>query len=171
MIGVGTTLVLAGALVILIFLFQKSSHRPVHSSIQQDTVQLASISAPLPDKVLYGIVVNDLEVIEGQVKRNQRFTDLFKPHFVDDKIVRQLSSLPKNVFDFRKVTANKKYTLLVKQDSMSTARALIYEPNPVDYYIFHLEDTLTIEEGHRETSLVERGIAGEIDESLSATIE
>jgi murein DD-endopeptidase MepM/ murein hydrolase activator NlpD len=171
LIGVGTTLLVTGALVVLISLFQKTTQPSVQAVVRQDTLHLAPEPQPAADKVLYGMVVNDFDVIEGQVKKNQRFSDLFKPHFVNEKVVRQLAALPKNVFDFRKVTANKKYTLLVKQDSLSTATALIYEPNPIDYYIFRLEDSLTIEEGHRETRLVEKGIAGEIEESLSATIE
>jgi murein DD-endopeptidase MepM/ murein hydrolase activator NlpD len=171
MVGGGSALLLAGLFIVLIALFQRSSRPPAQSIATQDTTSQVLQQDPPVEKVLYGIVVNELEVIEGQVKRNQRFTDLFKAHYVDEKIVRQLSSLPRNVFDFRKVTANKKYTLLVKQDSMRTARALIYEANPVDYYVFHFEDSLMIEEGHRETSLVERGVAGVIEESLSATIE
>jgi murein DD-endopeptidase MepM/ murein hydrolase activator NlpD len=173
MVGSGTTLLLSGALLVLIYLFQWSSHLPLESAGPQDTV--VQIAVPQPevqaDRILYGMVVNDLEVIEGQVKKNQRFTDLFKPHFVNEKVVRQLSALPRNVFDFRKVTANKKYTLLVKQDSISTAEALIYEANPIDYYIFRFGDSLTVEAGHRESQIVERGIAGEVKESVSATIE
>jgi murein DD-endopeptidase MepM/ murein hydrolase activator NlpD len=171
MVGGGTALLVAGMFIVLIGLFQKTSSPRIQALGTQDTTVVVPLPIPAVEKVLYGIVVNDLEVIEGQVKKNQRFTDLFQTHFVNEKIVRQLAQLPKNVFDFRKVTANKKYTLLVKQDSQSTARALIYEPNPVDYYVFHLEDSLTVEEGHRETNMVEKGFAGEIAVSLSATIE
>jgi murein DD-endopeptidase MepM/ murein hydrolase activator NlpD len=173
MIGGGTTILLAGILLILISLFQVSSKPAAHLTTQQDSLTQITVPEPVaqPDRVLYGMVVNDLEVIEGHVRKNQRFTDLFKAHFVHDKVVRQLSALPRDVFDFRKVTASKKYTLLVKQDSVRTAKALIYEPNPIDYYIFHLEDSLTVEAGHRDTELVEKGIAGEVQESVSATIE
>src|SRR5215212_7204925 len=102
MVGSGATLLAAGTLLILISLFQESSYRSIESISSQDTLAHAVVQQPAvqPDKVLYGMVVNNLEVIEGQVKRNQRFTDLFKPHFVNDKVVRQLSALSRDVFDF-----------------------------------------------------------------------
>jgi murein DD-endopeptidase MepM/ murein hydrolase activator NlpD len=173
MIGAGATFLFAGILVVLISLFQQTTrNRSQASQTMDSTMVIAAVQPEMQvQQVLYGMVVNDLEVIEKEVKRNERFTDLLETHYVEEKILKQISSLPKNVFDFRKVTAKKKYTLLVKNDSLQSVKALIYEPNPIDYYIFHLEDSLTVEARQRETALVERGISGEIEESLSRTIE
>lgn len=173
MIGAGFVLVFAGSLVILVSLFQQTSRRNawVPAPVDTLTVAVASLPETKPERYLYGIAINDLEVIEKEVKKNERFTDLLKAHFVDEKIIKQISSLPRNIFDFRKVSAKKKYTLLVKNDSVKSAKALIYEPNQIDYYIFHLEDSLTVESRQRETQLVERSISGEIQESLSHAIE
>lgn len=173
LVGMGSVLLLAGTLVILISLFQLNSHPSAHLPVATDsvTISTAVLPEPEPQRVLFGFAVNDLEVIEKEVRRNERFTDLLKSHFVDDKVMKQISTLPRDVFDFRKVSAKKKYTLLVKNDSLKSAKALIYEPNQIDYYIFNLEDSLTVEARQRETELVARGISGEIHESLSATIE
>jgi murein DD-endopeptidase MepM/ murein hydrolase activator NlpD len=170
--GAGSVLFFAGALVLLSSLFQQNIKQP-ESVSAADTVAHGLVATPevQPARSLYGIIIDDLEVIEKQVKRNERFTDLLKSYFVEDKVLRQITELPRSMFDFRKVTARKKYTLLVEQDSLHSAKALIYEPNQVDYFIFHLEDSLTVEARHRETQLVERTIAAEIDESLSQTIE
>lgn len=121
--------------------------------------------------ILYGMVIDSLHVTEDVVKRNQRFTDLFSGHYISPEIYQQLHFVPRQLFDFRKIAINKKYTLLSHRDSLKTASALIYEPNAIDYVIFHLEDTLLVEICQREVVTVEKSITGVIQSSLSETIE
>lgn len=121
--------------------------------------------------VLYGMVVNDLHVIKDVVKRNQRFSDLFQGYYVPSKVQQQMSLLPRQTFDFRKISAYRPYTLIADHDSLKSVHALIYEPNPIDYYIFHLKDSMRVEVGHREVITLEKEIAGVIGSSLSETIE
>ncbi len=122
-------------------------------------------------QLLYGMVVNDLHVIEDEVKKNQMLVDLFQGKYVPEKILRQINLLPRKTFDFRKISAGKKYTLIVKNDSLKTLRAFIYEPNPIDYVVFHFEDSLLIEPCQREVTIVKKEIAGIIRSTLSETIE
>ncbi len=119
----------------------------------------------------YGMVVNNMHVIEDEVKRNQRFMDLFKDAYVSPKVLQQLNTLNRKAFDFRKIAAHKKYTLLHEKDSLKTARALIYESNPIDYVVFHLKDSLQIEICQREVIKRERSISGIIESNLSQTIQ
>jgi len=122
-------------------------------------------------QLLYGMVVNDLHVVEDQVKKNQMLVDLFQGTYVPEKILRQINLISRSKFDFRKISAGKKYTLLVKHDSLRTLRAFIYEPNPIDYVIFHMEDSLLIEPCQREVTVLNKNIAGIVRSSLSETIE
>ncbi|MEQ9413926.1 MAG: peptidase M23, partial [Cyclobacteriaceae bacterium] len=92
--------------------------------------------------LMYGMVVDSLHMTEGVVKRNQRFTDLLSDYYVSPEIYQQLHFVPRNIFDFRKIAVNKKYTLLSGRYSLKSATAIIYEPNAIDYIIFHLKDTL-----------------------------
>ncbi len=121
--------------------------------------------------ILYGMTVNDLHVVEDEVKRNQRFTDLFAGYYVSPRVLSQLSLLPRNQFDFRKIAANGKYTLIAGHDSLKTVQAIVYELNPIDYVIFHLKDSLQVEPGHREVKVLQKQVAGVIGSSLSETIE
>jgi hypothetical protein len=66
------------------------------------------------------MVVNDLSIVEDEVKRNQRFTDLLSGYYVSPVVMQQLNLLPKKIYDFRKIAAHKKYTLLVDHDSLKT---------------------------------------------------
>lgn len=121
--------------------------------------------------VLFGMVVNDLHITEDVVKKNQRFTDLLDKHFVHPNVLRELNLLPRKTFDFRKISAGKKYTLVTEHDSLQTAKALIYEPNPIDYVVFHFKDSLLVEVCQREVTTLEKTITGEIESSLSQTID
>ena len=121
--------------------------------------------------VVYGMQANGLRIIEDEVKRNQRFFDLFDSVYVAPSVFQQLNSLPRPIFDFRKVGAKKKYTLLYENDSLKTARALIYEPNNIDYVVFYLKDSLQVEICQREVITVEKTLSGRIEYSLSETIE
>jgi murein DD-endopeptidase MepM/ murein hydrolase activator NlpD len=120
---------------------------------------------------LHGMVVNNLRIVEDQVKRNQRFTDLLNGYHVPASVMQALNLLPKSTYDFRKIAVNKKYTLLVEHDSLQTLKALVYEPNPIDYVVFHFEDSLMVELCQRKVDTLQRSISGRIESTLSHTIE
>ena len=169
-----TALVLTGGAVLIFSFFlldsttslfsRKGDYAPV------DTVKRVEIEVVKPI-LLYGMVVNDLHVTEDQVKKNQRFTDLLEGRFVPPVIQQQLNLLPRSVFDFRKIAAGRKYTLITAHDSVHTVNALIYEPNPIDYVVFHFNDSLVVEVCKREVTTVEKNVTGEIQSTLSQTIE
>jgi murein DD-endopeptidase MepM/ murein hydrolase activator NlpD len=135
-----------------------------------DSVRRSEKEVNIPLTV-YGQEVGDLCVVEDMVKRNQLFSDLLGHYFVSPDVQQQLVLLPRKTFDFRRIIAGSKYTLFVEQDSLRTIRALVYEPNPVDYVIFHFRDSLSVEVCKREVTTLEKNIAGEIQSSLSETIE
>lgn len=120
--------------------------------------------------LLFGMIVNDLHVVEDVVKRNQRFSDLLQGYYVPPHVQRQVSLLPRKTFDFWRISMNKKYTLIAEHDSLKSVRALVYEPNAIDYYIFHLKDSMWVEAGHRQVVNLEKEVAGVIGSSLYETI-
>ncbi len=137
--------------------------------IVSDTV---SVEEPIKEpNTLYGMVVDNQLVIEDKIKRNQRLTDILGPYNVSHKLIHELSRISKDVFDVRKIAANKKYTLICDQDSLKTARALVYEPNAIDYVVFNLQDSLSVSVYQREVVTVEKAVTGEIRSNLSETIE
>jgi murein DD-endopeptidase MepM/ murein hydrolase activator NlpD len=133
-----------------------------------DSTYVAEIKAP---NFLYGMVVDNYTVIEDKIKRNEVLGDILMEYNVPANIIHQISKLSRNVFDVRKIAANKKYTLICDQDSLKTAKAFVYEPNPTEYIVFRFEDTLWVDVCQREVTIVEKSIAGEIKSNLSETIE
>lgn len=121
--------------------------------------------------ILYGMNVNEHVVIEDKIKKNQFLADILEEYNVPVKLIHQVSALPRNVFDVRKVAANKKYTLICQPDSSKTAKVFVYEPNPIDYIVFTFEDSLRVDVCQRDVVVEEKSISGVIESSLSETIE
>jgi murein DD-endopeptidase MepM/ murein hydrolase activator NlpD len=138
--------------------------------IKRDTTTV--IVEPKEPKVVYGMVVQDDHlVIEDKIKRNERLGDILEQYNVPAKLINQLSQLSRKVFDPRKIAADKKYTLIVQDDSLKKAKALVYEPNAIDYIIFKFDDSLSVDVRQREILTVEKSITGVINTNLSETIE
>jgi murein DD-endopeptidase MepM/ murein hydrolase activator NlpD len=136
----------------------------------EDSLLIEPITIKEPN-FLYGMVVDDYAVIEDKIKRNEVLGDILMQYNVPADIIHQISKLSKKVFDVRKIAPDKKYTVICDQDSLRTARAFVYEPNPIDYIVFRFEDTLWVDVCQREVTVVEKSIAGEINTNLSQTIE
>lgn len=135
-----------------------------------DTISVEPVEVKEPN-LLYGMVVDNYTVIEDKIKRNEVLGDILMEYNVPANIIHQISKLSRNIFDVRKIAANKKYTLICDQDSLKTAKAFVYEPNPTQYIVFRFEDTLWVDVCQREVMIVEKSIAGEIRSNLSETIE
>jgi len=135
-----------------------------------DSLKIEPIEIKEPN-FLYGMVVDDYAIIEDKIKRNQVLGDILLQYNVPSEFIHQISNLSKKVFDVRKIAPDKKYTVICDQDSLRTARAFVYEPNPIDYIVFRFEDTLWVDVCQREVTVVEKSIAGEIKTNLSQTIE
>lgn len=120
--------------------------------------------------LLYGLDVNNHIIIEEKVKKNQFLSDILQSYNVPVKLINQLASIPRNVFDVRKIAPNKKYTLFCSQDSLKTAKAFVYEPNPIEYVVFTFDESLRVDVCQREVTVEEKSISGIIQSSLSQTI-
>ncbi|NJM24818.1 MAG: peptidoglycan DD-metalloendopeptidase family protein [Bacteroidia bacterium] len=121
--------------------------------------------------LLYGMVADNYLVVEDRIKRNQFLGDILQSYNVPASMIHQLSMLSRKVFDVRKIAPDKKYTLFCSNDSMRTAKAFVYEPNPIDYIIFHFGDSLSVDVCKREVIQVEKNVSGIINSTLSQTIE
>ena len=170
---IGLVLALTAMGLAAIFLFAGSRFEfAASSSVEAVQEENDFCIEAVPEKIIrYGMVVDGLDMAQNQVKKNQRFMDLLSGYHVDPSLYRQMHYVPRSLFDFRKISAHKKYTVIAQCDSLRTARAVIYEPTPAEYIIFHLQDTLLVEVCQREIRTEERYVTGIIQSSLSETIE
>jgi murein DD-endopeptidase MepM/ murein hydrolase activator NlpD len=117
------------------------------------------------------MVVDDYVVIEDKIKRNQFLGVIIVSHHVPARLNHQICQISRKVFDVRKIAADKKYTLICHSDSLKTAKAFVYEPNPIEYVVFKFEDSLWVDVCKRDVITVEKTISGVIHSNLSETIE
>jgi murein DD-endopeptidase MepM/ murein hydrolase activator NlpD len=127
-------------------------------------------AAPKPAPIVYGIPSNNLEIVEGKVKRGENLSEILAHYNITPSQIHNLAKKAKKVYNVRRIAANRKYTLLYSQDSAQTAHYFIYEPNPVEYVIYDLRNELDVKLVKREINVVERTLAGEIKSSLFESI-
>jgi murein DD-endopeptidase MepM/ murein hydrolase activator NlpD len=130
-----------------------------------DSIPAAVIKAD--PTILYGMVVDSFQVAEHAVKRNESISDILLAYNVSHQTIFQLANVAKNVFDVRKLSPNKKYTVIYQEDdSLTSAAALVYEPNPEEYVVFNLKDSIKVHIEKRHIKIQERAISGTIQSSL-----
>lgn len=92
----------------------------------------------------YGIPVDSFETVKGTIRSNQTLGSLLFGFNAGEKAVGQLASIPREVFDLRKVKAGNAYEAFLTRDSSSKLVYLVYQQSPVDYYVFRFADTLRV---------------------------
>jgi hypothetical protein len=122
-----------------------------------------SLSAP-KQQFLYGINVTGLNIVEGTVAKNQTLATILTPFNVPYQIIDEIAKKSAEVFDVRRIAADKKFTVITPPNS-SKAHFLIYEPNPAEYVVFNL-DSATIHKAEKPAVTRKREVGGVIESSL-----
>ncbi len=149
------------------YTFEYNSIGEVTKNIEGKSDSLASEPLQMAPTILYGMVVDSFQVEEHAVKRNQSISDILLAYNVSHQTIFQLANLSKNVFDVRKIAPNKKYTVIYQEeDSFPSAKALVYEPNPEEYVVFNLKDSMKVYVEKKPVTIEERSISGTIQSSL-----
>ncbi|WP_109832974.1 peptidoglycan DD-metalloendopeptidase family protein [Reichenbachiella versicolor] len=118
-------------------------------------------------KYYHGIIVDSLEVYEGVIKRNQNLANILNEYNVTDETLYNLSVKSKNVYDVRKFGSRKKYSILYEEkDSLKYATHFIYRPDPVNFVVFDIKDSIEIYKDQKEIEIKEKELAGDINMSL-----
>ena len=119
----------------------------------------------------YGFTLNNFNIKKDTIESGDSFglilekNNLFYPKIYD--IVQEA----KKVFDIRKINIGRPYTILSSKDSLNKPLVFIYQPNPIDYIVVSLGDSLWAEKKQKEVKLVEFEAMGTIKSSLSETMQ
>jgi len=119
----------------------------------------------------YGYTLNNYNVKKDTIESGDSFglilekNNLFYPKIYD--IVQEA----KKVFDIRKINIGRPYTILSSKDSLNKPLVFIYQPNPIDYIVVSLGDSLWAKKKQKEVKFVEFEATGTIKSSLSETMQ
>jgi murein DD-endopeptidase MepM/ murein hydrolase activator NlpD len=122
------------------------------------------VKAPAP--IVYGIPTDSLEIVEAKVMRGENLSEILDNYNVSLTTISELAKKSKPVFNVRRISANRNYTILHLPDSGKTAQYFIYEPSETEYVIYDLRKELNVTLEKRRIDTVERAIAGIIQNSL-----
>jgi murein DD-endopeptidase MepM/ murein hydrolase activator NlpD len=113
---------------------------------------------------LYGICIDSLIVEQHVVESGESFTRMLEKYGVPATVYNQLIEQSKGVFDLRSIRADNPYVIL--KDSLDRARYFVYEISKVDYVIYGLCDSLTVEKRQKEITIRHRVATATIESSL-----
>ena len=119
----------------------------------------------------FGYTLNNYKVKKDTIVSGDSFglilekNNLFYPKIFD--IVQET----KKVFDIRRINIGRPYTILSSKDSLNKPLIFVYQPNPIDYIVVSLGDSIWAEKKQKEVKLVEFEAAGTIKSSLSETMQ
>ena len=119
----------------------------------------------------FGYTLNNYNIKKDTIVSGDSFglilekNNLFYPKIFD--IVQET----KKVFDIRRINIGRPYTILSSKDSLNKPLVFVYQPNPIDYIVVSLGDSIWAEKKQKKVKLVEFEAAGTIKSSLSETMQ
>ncbi len=119
-----------------------------------------------PQKLIFGLPEDSFNIHQATIQPNEFLANILLRYNVDYFIIDELSKKSIDVFDVRKIRAGNKYTILANKDSSETAAYFIYQPNEVDYIIYNLQDSITIQKAQKEVEVRIEHSSGIIQSSL-----
>ncbi|WP_298145203.1 peptidoglycan DD-metalloendopeptidase family protein [Flavobacterium sp.] len=129
----------------------------------------AKKAAPKPEKPIfdYGFKLNDYNITRDTLKPGDNFGSILEKENIGTLKIHEIVEKIKDSFDIRKIRFGKTYTILRTKDSTKKVRALIYEPDPSEYFVVHFGDSVYAERKKRPVTIKRRTIAAELNGSLS----
>lgn len=119
----------------------------------------------------YGFSLNDYHVERDTIERGDNLSLILARHNYDATEIHDIVSKIKGSFDIRKIKAGKAFTILKSKDAIPRLEYLIYEPDAMGFQVIDFRDSIHAYTVDYPISYKVKTIAGEIDGSLSASIQ
>lgn len=125
----------------------------------------STMVAPEPT-LLYGIAIDSFEVFQGKVRWNQNISQILSDFGTSNESIYALANAAKGVFDVRKLKAGNSFIIIHERDEKRTARQFIIEPDPTQFVVFNLSDSIYVQRTNREVIREEKIITAKIETSV-----
>ena len=119
----------------------------------------------------FGYVLNDYEVKRDTIQNGDSFGQILENNNLFYPKIFDIVQATNKVFNIRKINIGRPYTVLYSKDSLEIPKVFIYQPNPVDYVVVSLSDSIWAEKKQKKVELKEFEASGTIYSSLSETME
>lgn len=135
------------------------------ASIEEEVEDTSQMILPEPT-LLYGIAVDSFEVFQGKVKWNQNLSGILSDFNISNEAIYALANAAKGVFDVRKLKAGYPFTIIHERNEGKTARQFIFEPDPTEYVVFNLSDSIFVQRNKREVIKEDMEVSATIESSV-----
>jgi murein DD-endopeptidase MepM/ murein hydrolase activator NlpD len=119
----------------------------------------------------FGIHVDSFHIVESRIKPNEFLANILLSFNIDYSTIDLLAQKSKEVFDVRQMRAGKNYTVFTSKDSLAKASYFVYQPNAVEYVVYHLKDSVSIYKGEKEVETKEESVSRIIRSSLYESLQ
>ena len=120
-------------------------------------------------KQAFGFILNDYNVKQDTVVSGDSFGKILGNHNFSASQIHVINEKIKNEFDVRDIRIGKPYTLL-KSKQTDSLEYFIYEKDRLNYAVISLRDSISVTKKAIPTILKTRTVAGELDGSLSESL-
>lgn len=126
---------------------------------------------PVPEPtLLYGIAVDSFDIYEGKIKWGQSLSNILSEFDISNEQIYELANKTRDVFDVKLLKANYPFTIIHERDSSRRARQMIFEPDPTQYVVFNLADSIFAEKIQREVITEEKTLIAKIEKGSSVSL-
>jgi murein DD-endopeptidase MepM/ murein hydrolase activator NlpD len=153
------------ALLSVVFLFSCSSEEKLPEKEVTKEVDSTKVN-----RNEYGLNVDTLQTIEGEVDRNQTLADILLPHGITYPRINKIAKLSKKVFDVRKIKRGNTFKIYTSPDTSKNVHYFVYDESPLTYVVYDLKDSINIYKGKKNVNIKERTVTGVIESSLYETL-
>ncbi len=152
------------------YFFTRTNHwSPTAAETTLDTtVATTSIKEP---SLLYGFPTDSFEVYTGKIKWGQSLSNILSDFDISNEDIYELANKTKDVFDVRLLKAGKPFVIIHERNEQRTARQMIFEPDPTQYVVFNLADTIFAQRVQRELIREEKTLIAKIGSGSSVSNE
>ena len=119
----------------------------------------------------FGYVLNDYTVKRDTIKSGDSFGQILENNNLFYPKIYNIVQATNKIFNIRKINVGRPYTIFYSKDSLEIPELFIYQPNPIDYVVVSLSDSIWAERKQKEVELKSLEASGKIYSSLSETME
>lgn len=145
-------------------LFTSCSDENTGTDIEKSTIDSSELKQA---NIYYGFDLDEFNVEKGTVQQDWTLSHLLLPYGVSQYQINQVAKIAEDSLNFRYITSNKDYTMLLSNDSTKTPMYCIYNRNPYELICFDFTDTLQVKTIKKEIKYEEKEISGIIADGSS----
>lgn len=160
------TLVLLLSVSILIFMNWDSNdiHFPEQEMV---TVENMSEIPPLPGLDEYGLVTDNLEILDDEIKRNESLYVILNSNGISPEKIYEIQQAAKGEVQLNRMIPGQNYRLYRDDDGVF---AFVWHQSPTEFITINWKDDIRIEHGEIPVETVVRSVSGTIYSSLASAL-